>query len=138
MAYGFRAKECAVPMKATLFYIFGILLLVGVAGYLMIENKSSAQLTPNTIDNGEFQKVVIGVKDFNYYPNTINVRVNEPVRIYLDKSVGGCLRTFTITEFGIAKYLRTPNDYIEFTPTKKGTFRFACSMGMGTGTLIVE
>ncbi len=125
-------------MKATLFYIFGILLLVGVAGYLMIENKSSAQLTPNTIDNGEFQKVVIGVKDFNYYPNTINVRVNEPVRIYLDKSVGGCLRTFTITEFGIAKYLRTPNDYIEFTPTKKGTFRFACSMGMGTGTLIVE
>ena len=34
--------------------------------------------------------------------------------------------------------LQTPTDYVEFTPTKKGTFGFACSMGMGTGTLIVE
>ena len=43
-----------------------------------------------------------------------------------------------LVELGISKYLGTPNDYIEFTPTEKGTFRFACSMGMGTGTLVVE
>ena len=97
---------------------------------------------PNIISgdnaNGQMQKIVLGIKNYNYYPNTIKVKAGEPVRIYLDNSVVGCYRSFTIREFGIAKYLKTPNDYIEFTPNKKGTFRFACSMGMGTGTLIVE
>ena len=46
--------------------------------------------------------------------------------------------TFTIRQLGLAKRLTTPSDTLDFTPTQKGTFRFACSMGMGTGTLIVE
>ncbi len=88
--------------------------------------------------NGNVQKVVIGVRNYNYYPNTITVKVGQPVSISLDESVSGCLRDFTIRDFGIREYLRTPQDTIEFTPDKKGTFTFACSMGMGRGRLIVE
>ena len=63
--------------------------------------------------------------------------MNKPVRIYLDASVRGCYRSFTVKSFGVAKNLRTPEDYVEFTPDKEGTFGFACSMGMGTGKIIV-
>ena len=90
------------------------------------------------VDNEDVQVIVLGIKNYNYYPNTVTVKANEPVRIYLDSSVSGCLRSFTIKDFGIAKNLPTPNDYVEFTPTKPGIYPFACSMGMGTGTLIVE
>jgi len=123
-----------------IYYILFIILIVGVVGFFIFGN--SAGVTGNTISgdnvNVQAQKVVLGMKNYNYYPNTITVKENQPVRIYLDSSVVGCYRSFVIREFGIAKYLKTPNDYIEFTPNKKGTYGFACSMGMGTGKLIVE
>lgn len=86
----------------------------------------------------ETQKITLSYKNGNYYPNTITVKENEPVEITLDSSVGGCYRSFVINEFGVRKRSASPNDKITFTPDKKGTFRFACSMGMGTGTLIVK
>lgn len=123
-----------------IYYILFIIFIVGVVGFFIFGN--SAGVTGNTISgdnvNVQAQKVVLGMKNYNYYPNTITVKENQPVRIYLDSSVVGCYRSFVIREFGIAKYLKTPNDYIEFTPNKKGTYGFACSMGMGTGKLIVE
>jgi plastocyanin domain-containing protein len=91
-----------------------------------------------TQGSGSIQEITLSMKNYNYYPQTVKVKVNEPVRIYLDNSVGGCYRSFTIRSLGISKHLQTPKDYVEFTPTEKGTFGFACSMGMGTGTLIVE
>ena len=124
-----------------IYYIACIILRVGIVGFFIFGNSAGA--TGNSVDNvqkdsGSVQKVVLSMQNRNYYPNTITVKENQPVRIYLDQSVVGCYRGFTIKDFGIAKYLKTPDDYIEFTPNKKGSFRFACSMGMGTGTLIVK
>jgi len=124
--------------KTALYFVLTIILIIG-AGYFLLGKESLNQNEiPNDFGGGDFQKVVLGVKNLNYYPNTITVQYGKPVRIYLDSSVSGCLRSFTIRDFGVTKYLKTPSDYVEFTPNKKGTFRFACSMGMGTGTLIVE
>mgnify|MGYP001612913124 CR=1 FL=1 len=124
--------------KTTLYFALTLILVVG-AGYFLLGNFDAQNYeTQNEANDGDFQKVVLSVKNLNYYPNTITVKEGTPVRIYLDESVTGCLRSFTIRDFGVAKYLKTPNDYVEFTPNKKGNFRFACSMGMGTGTLIVE
>lgn len=125
-------------MKTTA-YVIGIILLIIISGSFML--KSNEAVTGNTVKSNpdsDIQKIVIGVKNFNYYPNTIEVKAGKPVSISLDNSVSGCLRDFTIREFGIRKYLRTPSDTVEFTPTKPGTYTFACSMGMGTGTLIVK
>lgn len=126
-------------MEKTTIYGIGIFLLIVIGGYFLLG--SSGNGNENVVDSGnsgDFQKVTIGMKNYNYYPNIINVEAGKTVRLSLDSSVSGCFRDFTIRELGIRKYLRTPSDYVEFTPTKPGTYRFACSMGMGTGTLIVE
>jgi len=128
-----------MKIKKTTLYFAGILLLIILAGYFMIDGSAvNTEGGNGNIGNGEVQNVVIGMKNYNYYPNTITVKAGQPVSISLDESVYGCFRSFTIRDFGVNKYLRTPQDTVEFTPTKKGTYRFACSMGMGTGTLIVE
>ncbi len=129
-------------MKNTTMFI-GILVMIGLAGAFIfaggdkgVTGKVIAE-DPQALP-GEMQKVVISQKDFNYYPAEIKVRANQPVEIRLDKSVGGCLRSFTIKELGVSKYLKSENDKLVFTPTKKGTYSFACSMGMGYGKIVVE
>jgi plastocyanin domain-containing protein len=122
----------------SIFYIIGIIVLIVIGGLFMIKaNGTNANIIQDS-GSEDVQNIVLSFKDYNYYPNTIKVKANQPVRISLDSSVSGCLRSFTIRDLGIAKNLQTPADYIEFTPTKKGTYGFACSMGMGTGTLVVE
>jgi plastocyanin domain-containing protein len=133
-------------MQKSTLYLLGILAVIAIAAYIVTsQNNNSSYPTGNAGNagntgtvSGDVQKVVIGVKNYNYYPNTIKVQAGKPVSITLDSSVRGCLRDFTIRSFGIKKYLKTPQDTVEFTPTQKGTYTFACSMGMGTGTLVVE
>lgn len=134
------SEEIEIKIKKTTWYFIGIIFLVLIGGFLVLKNDSSSASGNSISGNsaGEIQEVTIGFKNYNYYPNTIKVKANQPVRIYLDSSVYGCYRAFTIRDFGISKYLRTAGDYVEFTPTKKGSYRFSCSMGMGVGTLIVE
>ncbi len=128
-----------IKIKKSTAYLFGIILLVVVAGFFMLRGGGGSTTGEVVADsNGDFQKVTLGIKSYNYYPNTVKVKAGEPVRVYLDKSVSGCYRSFNIRDLGVSKYLATPNDYVEFTPTKPGRYGFACSMGMGTGTLIVE
>lgn len=116
-----------------------IILLVAVIGMISIfvlKNGNAGNADEGSTTKA--QDIVLSFKNYNYYPNTITVRAGQPVRISLDSSVTGCYRAFTIRDFGISKHLQTPQDFIEFTPQQKGTFRFSCSMGMGTGTLIIE
>ncbi len=87
---------------------------------------------------GEVQKITLGMKNYNYYPNTITVKSGIPVEITLDSSVSGCYRSFVVQQFGVSTYSQNPAQTIRFTPDKKGTFQFQCSMGMGYGTLVVE
>ena len=122
-------------MKKSTAYMIGIAFMIVVFGWFMLKGSSASS---NSGSTGEYREVIIGIKDYNYYPNTINAKVGETVRIKLDSSVKGCFRSFTMRDFKINKYLKTPDDYVEITPTKKGTYGFACSMGMGTGALIVE
>lgn len=126
-----------MEIKKSTLHILAIILIVVIGGYFLVNNfeNSSAEKVVVTED---IQEVVIGMKDYNYYPNTVEVELGKTVRISLDSSVGGCFRDFTIRDFGVRKYLKTPSDYVEFTPTKPGTYTFACSMGMGTGKLIVK
>ncbi len=118
-------------------YLIGIIILLVVGGIFFLQSGTSDTTTTTISSTDSAQKVVIGIKNYNYYPNTITVKAGQPVSISLDSSVSGCYRSFTIRALGINKYLKTPKDTIEFTPTKSGTYPFACSMGMGTGTLIV-
>ena len=132
-----------MEIKKSKVYVGMILLALVIGGFFFLRGGNSA-VSGNVVSEGsqvlqgETQQVVIGEKNRNYYPNEIRVKANQPVSITLDSSVVGCLRSFNIKELGLSKNLRTPQDALTFTPTKKGTFRFACSMGMGYGNIIVE
>ena len=124
-------------IKKTTLYLIGIVILVILGIYFVSSNNVGGTNANKANTVGAVQKITIGFKNGNYYPNAVTVEPNRPVRIYLDSSVKGCYRTFVIRSFGVSKSLPTSSDYVEFTPTKEGTFGFACGMGMGTGTLIV-
>ncbi|MEK6872808.1 MAG: cupredoxin domain-containing protein [Nanoarchaeota archaeon] len=121
-----------------------IAIMILVIGSFVFANAKDTSITGNVVlENqkvikGNLQKIILGMKDFNYYPNTIKVKANQPVEITIDETVKGCLRSFAIRDFGVNKYARTAADKIIFTPTRTGTFSFSCSMGMGYGKLIVE
>ena len=136
-------KAIEIPKLAV--YGSGILVVIIIAGFFMLNQSGSGselqneQVSGNVVaaGTGEIQEVVIGMKNYNYYPDTINLKAGIPARVSLDDSVYGCFRDFTIRDLGVREYLKTSEDYVEFTPTDPGTYPFACSMGMGFGKLVV-
>ena len=99
-------------MAKNIFYLASILALIVIAGFFLLggqEKKVANTDIPGNTVEGNIQKVVLGTKDYNYYPNTIKVQSGKPVSIALDKSVTGCLRSFTIKDLGVSKYVKTPS-----------------------------
>ena len=124
-------------MKQT-WTLIAVLFFVFMIGGLFLWKDNNISLTGATSAESAIQRITLSEKANNYYPHQIQVKAGQPVSISLDSSVVGCLRSFTIKELGVAKLAATPQDTIDFTPTQKGTYKFACSMGMGSGTLIVD
>ena len=123
--------------KTTMYFVSVLILIVGV-GFFFLRGGNSEPSDNIIPGNGEIQNIVLSEKNLNYYPDMIKIKANQPVSISLDSSVQGCLRSFTIRDLGVAKYVKTQEETIDFTPTKKGTFTFTCSMGMGYGKIVVE
>jgi len=115
-----------------------VLIVLGVGAFLYSSSGSQGNNSQTNSQDSNVQKITLGIKNANYYPNTITVKEGVPVEITLDSSVQGCLRSFNINDFGVHASSQNPSQTIKFTPTKTGTFRFACSMGMGYGTIIVQ
>ena len=139
-----ETTSLTIKKNSLLKYSAFIVLIVLVVGIFMFV-KASGGATNNgatgniaTNDgNTDVQQITLSIKNYNYYQNTITVKAGKPVSITLDSSVSGCLRGFNIKDLGVKGYSQSPSQTIDFTPTQKGTFRFACPMGMGYGTIIV-
>ena len=96
------------------------------------------QVLPAQIIDG-VQAVGLTWGKFNYEPAVIRVKSNMPVRITADLTrLQGCFRSFVIPDLGVYKNFNYNDDSVEFTPVKQGTFVFTCSMGMGSGKIVVE
>src|SRR3989338_3429025 len=117
-------------MKNTVFLVGIVALLIGVGTFVYSTSQPNlpdpvgAVVAP--VGDGTAQQVVLSEKNYNYYPSTITVKAGQPVSLSLDSSVQGCLRSFTIRELKVAKFMRTPSDTVEFTVPKPGTYSFAC------------
>ena len=62
---------------------------------------------------------------------------NIPVIIIPDLDrLQGCFLSFEVPELGVSEVFKK-NKFVEFTPSKKGSYGFGCSMGMGRGIIKV-
>lgn len=90
------------------------------------------------VTNG-VQEVEIYVSNNGYTPNNITLKKGVKTRITLrTNNTYGCSRAFTIPALNISKVLpMTGTEVVEFTPMKKGSLAFSCSMGMYNGVFKV-
>jgi len=101
----------------------------------VVPSQTSTELVANaiTVEGGEFY----------FKPNEIRVKQGEKVTITL-KNAGKMSHDFVLDEFNVrSETINEGTTTVEFTPDKKGTFEFYCSVGshrkMGMkGNLIVE
>ncbi|MEM4348235.1 MAG: cupredoxin domain-containing protein [Candidatus Anstonellaceae archaeon] len=101
------------------------------------KGKMADSLKPS-LPSKEIQEIRMTVRGNTYYPYPIIVKKGVPVKIIGELSeIPGCSRSIVIPEFNIRKTLRPGDNVIEFLPTREGSFRFACSMGMYFGQIIV-
>lgn len=101
--------------------------------------KSKSADTNVKVENG-VQKVTISVSNGGYSPKSFRVKKDVPVELTLAAGTGvySCATAFTFREFKIVDYLKPGDSNVHtFTPTEKGVFTFACSMGMYSGTMEV-
>lgn len=85
------------------------------------------------------QQLTINVNNNGYSPRVVVVEAGKPVELTLvTNETYSCAVAFTFKEFGISTFLKpTGSETFTFTPTKKGSYTFTCSMGMYTGTMQV-
>ena len=86
------------------------------------------------------QKVTLSVSNRGYSPKTFRVQKDIPVELTLETTGGvySCATAFTFKAFNISEFLKPSDSKVKtFTPTKKGIYTFACSMGMYSGTMEV-
>lgn len=91
------------------------------------------------LENG-IQKVTISITNRGYSPRTFKVQKDVPVELTLETKgqVYSCATAFTFKAFDISEFLGPTDSKVKkFTPSKKGIFTFACSMGMYSGTMEV-
>ncbi len=84
--------------------------------------------------------IPVTVTSKGFEPTSIPVKVGETVILVVTRTTDRtCAKVFTIPDRKIRKELPL-NHAVElrFTANKPGDVRFACSMGMVAGTLVVE
>ena len=114
-------------MKQYLLVVFILLLLSGC----------STSPTGNVnVESQDAQVVMLGLQGGRYTPNEITVEAGKPVTLKNDGSLGGCGMYVIQKDLGINANFANNAEYT-FTPEKKGTYTFSCSMGMYKGILNV-
>ena len=146
------AEEIKIK-KSVIFSIVGVI-VIGLFLFIALRNviagKNNNEITGELVKggiigsnkiltDGDTQIINLGIANYNYDPETITLEAGKKVRIVgnMDQ-LQGCLKAFTIPQLGISKIFRNGDNVLEFTPTQKGTFGFSCSMGMGSGSLIIK
>jgi plastocyanin len=110
----------------------------------MQQEEPTVTATESATDESAMQPAItVEAGGFYFKPNQIRVKQGEKVKITISNKGG--VHDFVIDELNVKTEMIQggASTTVEFTPTKKGTFEFYCSVGnhrqMGMkGTLIVE
>ncbi len=112
-----------------------VLTFVAVLTLLLVSLGNAQEATEKrvvaTIDADGIQRVEITGGSYYFDPNVIVVKVNVPVELKVKKAGGSTPHNIVLTapEAGIdfSESLSTEPKVIKFTPTKVGTYPFACT-----------
>ncbi|MBP6885882.1 MAG: sulfite exporter TauE/SafE family protein [Candidatus Pacebacteria bacterium] len=87
---------------------------------------------------GGTQYLTMKQGEIGYSPNTFTIRKGVPfVWTITSTSSYTCASTLSVPSLGIQKNLALGDNVITFTPSRSGTIRFSCSMGMFGGEITV-
>jgi plastocyanin domain-containing protein len=84
--------------------------------------------------------VELEVTKDGFVPRQVRVKAGQPVTLRVTRTVERtCATDIVIKDFNISRALplRAPVE-VTLTPTKPGTVRYSCAMGMVDGELVVE
>lgn len=115
--------------------ILSIVVLLFALGNPWTSYSNDNSATPGTVNEIQIvdgKQVVNSILASNRYPN-ISVQVGTPVKWVIDApkgSINGCNNRMIIPDYGVEYTFKTGENVIEFTPTKTGTIRYSCWMGM--------
>ena len=104
--------------------------VVALAGFAIGQQKRAAE-------NTQTAKITIGAQGFQ--PASLTLKPDVPAQItFLRTTNETCATSIVIPDYKIKQDIPLNKPVVvEFTP-KKGTFGFACGMGMYQGKLIVQ
>lgn len=127
--------------------VVGIILL---GGYALLSNKGASSKTQaiptqapsvtqktivttptSTPVEGSVKEFTMTAQKFEFSPSTITVKEGDQVKLTINSL--DVPHGFSIDELGVKKDLPVGTTTIDFTATKKGTFRFYCSLFCGSG-----
>jgi plastocyanin domain-containing protein len=84
--------------------------------------------------------VKLAVTKKGFVPDKVKVKKGEPLRLLVTrKTEQTCATEIEIEDTKISQDLPLNKEVeVDYTPTKSGEVRYACSMGMVSGVLLVE
>lgn len=135
----FTKVASLVLIGMALYSINGVLVVLDSPfTYQNIMNRPASDAQQIQRRNG-VQDVTIQVENYGYSPDYIQVQAGVPVRFTLESDdTYSCALDFVFREFGIRTFLEsTDSQSFTFTPEQRGSYTFACSMGMYNGTMEV-
>jgi plastocyanin domain-containing protein len=130
----FRRIEQPLGNRAAV--TLGGLTLIGVELWWFLLSKPKSQ----KVEAHEgIQEVTVTV-DGGYDPTRITVQAGQRVRLnFLRRDPSSCLEEVRLPDFHIAQNLPLNEvTAVEFTPTKPGSYEFACGMNMFRGVIEVQ
>lgn len=116
-----------------------LLLTSGNLWNLASSEKDGSSAAASDIQIVDGKQVVNSTLASGRYPN-ITVQAGTPVKWVIDApkgSINGCNNRMLIQDYGIEYSFETGENVVEFTPTKTGTVRYSCWMGMIRGNITV-
>lgn len=134
-----RMFYAVVGILVIAFGIYNIQSAVAVLPVFSIDQEIN--YTPADQETNEQNVQVINMTQSasGYSPKTLRVKAGIPVRwIITSESSFSCASSIVVPSLGIRTNLKKGQNIFEFTPTKKGSIPYSCSMGMYRGTIIVE
>ena len=126
-----------VVIAMALFNISNGLTLAGIKTSNKV--KAIKEQDPNVKMENGIQVVHMEQNAQGYYPNIFTVKKGVPVR-WIVKSVYpySCASSLMVQKLNIRTNLTEKEQIFDFTPTEAGEIPFSCSMGMYSGTIIVQ